>query len=149
MESINITKLQNSKKANKICNIAKGLRVPFQTKQKYVKKHYTKKLTDVIIQEIDGFPRKFSTVQENAAKPMVWGKSEKSIIILFRWRGCFFPIRFTSYGILHHMAMHEFPHQFLIVWENATKLIVWGENEKLVLILFPYYGRIFSIRFPF
>ena len=80
---------------------------------------------------------------------MVWGKSEKSIIILFPWRGCFFPIRFTSYGILHHMAMHEFPHQFLIVWENAAKLIVWGENEKLVLILFPYYGRIFSIRFPF
>ena len=45
--------------------------------------------------------------------------------------------------------MHEFPHQFLKVWENATKLIVWGEPEKLVLILFPYYGRIFSIRFPF
>ena len=49
MESINSTKLQNSKKANKISNIAKGLRVPFQKKQKYVKKNHRKKLTDVII----------------------------------------------------------------------------------------------------
>ena len=33
--------------------------------------------------------------------------------------------------------------------ENATKLIVWGEPGKLVLILFLYYMRFFSIRFPF
>ena len=39
---MNITKLQKSKKTNKIWNIAKGLRVPFQTKQKYVKKHQEK-----------------------------------------------------------------------------------------------------------
>ena len=75
-----------------------------------------------------------------------------------------FPIRFPSYGILHYMKnagvsqsisllgaffpldshpmvcfiiwkMHGFPHQFLIVRENATKPIVWGEPGKLVLIL--------------
>ena len=39
--------------------------------------------------------------------------------------------------------MHRFPNQFPIVQENATKLIVWGEPGKLVLILFPYYGRFF------
>ena len=32
--------------------------------------------------------------------------------------------------------MHGFPHQFLIVRENATKLTVWDETGKLVLILF-------------
>ena len=42
MENINITKLQKSKKTNKIWIIAKGLRVPFQTKWKYVKKHQEK-----------------------------------------------------------------------------------------------------------
>ena len=33
--------------------------------------------------------------------------------------------------------MHGFPHQFLILWENATKPFVWGEPGKLVPILFP------------
>ena len=32
---------------------------------------------------------------------------------------------------------------------NAIKLIVWGEPGKSGLILFPYYGSFFSIRFPF
>ena len=45
--------------------------------------------------------------------------------------------------------MHGFPHQFLIVEEYAAKLIVWGENGKLVVILFPYYWHFFPIRFPF
>ena len=45
--------------------------------------------------------------------------------------------------------MHGFPNQFPLVQEKATKLIVWGEPRKLVLILFLYYMRFFSIRFPF
>ena len=53
----------------------------------------------------------------------------------------------TVYFII--WEMHGFPNQFPIVQENATKLIVWGEPGKLVLLLFPYYGRFFSIRFPF
>ena len=56
------------------------------------------------IWEMHGFPCTFPTVRENSTKPMVWGKSKKSITILFPWHGCFFPIRFTSYGILHHMG---------------------------------------------
>ena len=36
--------------------------------------------------------------------------------------------------------MHRFPHQFLIVWGNATKLFEWGEPGKQVLTLFPQYG---------
>ena len=53
----------------------------------------------------------------------------------------------TVYYII--WKIHGFPHQFPIVQENATKLNVWGEPGKLVLILFQYYGRFLSIRFPF
>ena len=49
-------------------------------------------------------PHKFPTVQENATKPMVWGKSGKQILILFPEYECFFPIQFPSYGILQHMG---------------------------------------------
>ena len=45
--------------------------------------------------------------------------------------------------------MHGFPHQFAIVQENTTKPILWGELGKLVLLLFPQYGRFFSIRFTY
>ena len=53
----------------------------------------------------------------------------------------------TVYFII--WKMHAFPNQFPIVQENATKLIVWGETGKLVLILFPHHGQFFSTRFPF
>ena len=39
--------------------------------------------------------------------------------------------------------MHGFTHQFPTVQENATKPIVWGEPEKLVLILFLYGMGVF------
>ena len=51
--------------------------------------------------------------------------------------GAFFPSDFHSMVDLHIWEMHGFPHQFLIVRENATKPIVWGDPGKLVLILFP------------
>ena len=35
------------------------------------------------IWEMHGFPHKFPTIQENAKKPMAWGKSGKLIPILF------------------------------------------------------------------
>ena len=62
--------------------------------------------------------------------------------------GTFFPYDShpTVYVII--WEMHGFSHQFPIVQENATKLIIWGEPGKLVLIFFPYYGRFLSIRFP-
>ena len=53
----------------------------------------------------------------------------------------------TVYFII--WKMHAFPNQFPIVQENATKLIVWGETGKLVLILFPHHKQFFPIRFPF
>ena len=39
--------------------------------------------------------------------------------------------------------LHGFSHQFPIVQESTTKLILWGEPGKLVLILFPQYGCFF------
>ena len=43
------------------------------------------------IREMHGFLHKFPTVRENAAKPMVWGKSGKLILMLFPL-GAFFPL---------------------------------------------------------
>ena len=63
--------------------------------------------------------------------------------------GAFFPCIPHPMVYFFILEMYGFSHKFPTVWENATKLIVWGEPGKLVLILFPYYGRIFSIRFPF
>ena len=61
--------------------------------------------------------------------------------------------------------IHGFPHQFPLAWENAVKSVYLGEPRKLAPIfsltfgyfssirfpwnLFPYYGRFFSVRFPF
>ena len=56
------------------------------------------------IWEMYEFPHKFPMVRENATKPMVSGNSGKLILILVPWYGRFFPIRFPSYGILHHMG---------------------------------------------
>ena len=44
---------------------------------------HRKKLTNVVIWEMHGFPHKFPTVRENATKAMVWGKSGKLVLILF------------------------------------------------------------------
>ena len=63
--------------------------------------------------------------------------------------GDFSPYDFHPMVYFIIWEMHGFPSQFHIVQENATKLIVWGEPGKSVLILFPYYGQFISIRFPF
>ena len=62
--------------------------------------------------------------------------------------GAFFALdsHLLAYFVIREM--HGFPHQSLIVRENATKPFVWGEPGKLVLILFPYYGWFFPTRFP-
>ena len=57
--------------------------------------------------------------------------------------GAFFPL--DSHPIIYFIIweIHGFPHQFLIVRENATKPFVWGEPGKLVLTLFPSMGAFF------
>ena len=62
--------------------------------------------------------------------------------------GSFFPS--DSHPMVYFIIweMHGFSHQFPIVWENATKPIVWGKPGKLVIILFPQYGYLFPFRFP-
>ena len=98
-----------------------------------------------MIWEMHGFPHKFPTVRENATKPIVWGKSWKLILILSHSMGAFFPLDSDPLVYFTKWEMHRFPHQFPIVQENATKPIVWGEPGKLVLILFPLYGRFFPL----
>ena len=71
-----------------------------------------------------GFFHQFPTVQEIAAKPIVWGKSGKLILILFLVWVLFFPLdcHLMVYFIIQEI--HGFPRQFPIVRENATKPIL-------------------------
>ena len=110
---------------------------------------HRKKLTDIIIWEVHGFPHKFPTVRENAIKPMVWRKSGKLILILFPYYGWFFLIRFQSYGILLHMGNAWVSPSISHSTGKCNKSHRRGEPGKLVLMLFPFYGRFFSIRFRF
>ena len=55
------------------------------------------------IWEIHWFPHTFPTVRENATKLMVQQNSGKLILILFPQYGCFFRIRFPSYGVPHRI----------------------------------------------
>ena len=96
------------------------------------------------IWEMHGFSHKFPTAWENATKSTIWGKSGKLVLILFPWYGCFFSIRFPSYGILYHMGNAWVSHQFLIVRENATKPFVWGWTWDIGTHTFP----IVSVNFP-
>ena len=41
--------------------------------------------------------------RENPGKPAVCGEPGKLVLIIFPEYGCFFPIRFISYGIVYHM----------------------------------------------
>ena len=96
-----------------------------------------------------GFPINFPHYGKMQQNPW-YGESLGNRYLYFSHSmGAFFPL--DSHSMIYFIIweMHGFPHQFLIVRENATKRIVLGEPGKLVLILFPYYGRIFSIRFPF
>ena len=47
------------------------------------------------------FSNQFPIIQENATKPIFWRKPGKLVLILCLLYGCFFPIGFFSYGILH------------------------------------------------
>ena len=82
-------------------------------------------------------------------KTLLQGEPGKLVLTFFPSMGAFFPYDFHPTVHFIIWEMQGFPNQFPIVQENATKLIVWGEPEKLVLTLFSYYGRFFSIRFPF
>ena len=54
--------------------------------------------------KIYGFSYEFLIVQENSTKPILWGGPAKLVLILLPQYGCFFPIQFTSCGMLHYMG---------------------------------------------
>ena len=70
------------------------------------------------IWEMYGLPHKFSAAQENASKPMVWGKSRKLILILF-------PIVWVL-----------FSHPIPILWYTSA----YGKCMGFP-INFPHYGK--------
>ena len=91
-----------------------------------------------IIWEMHGFTHQFPTVRENARKPIVWGEPGKLVLILFPWCGCFFPIRFPSYGIFHYMGnAWVSPLIFHSTGKCNKTNRMGGDPGKLVLILFP------------
>ena len=98
---------------------------------------HRKILTNVVIWEIHGFPHKFPAVRENATKPLVSGKSGKLMLIFSHDMGAIFPSNSHPKVYFIIWEMHGFSHQFPTVRENATKPMVWGKSERLVLILFP------------
>ena len=75
IEKLNMEELKNYLKIH-------SLKVTGRKKYIVARVH-RKKITNVIIWEMHGFPHKFTTVRENATKIMVWRKSGKLILILF------------------------------------------------------------------
>ena len=109
---------------------------------------YRKKFTNVITWELYGFPNKFPTVRENTTKPMVWGKSGKLVLILFPWYGCSFPLDSHPMAYFVIWEMHGFSHQFPVVQENATKLIVIWRTWEIGAHTFPTLWTLFFHYIP-
>ena len=76
------------------------------------------------------------------------GKTVKLVFILFLQYRAFFPIRFPSYSILHHMGNTWVFLSVAHVLGKYNKTHCMGKTVKLVFILFPQYGSFFPIRFP-
>ena len=57
----------------------------------------------IITWEMYGLSHQFPIAQENA-KSILWVELGKLELMFFPQYGCFYPIRFPSYGILHHMG---------------------------------------------
>ena len=87
-----------------------------------------------------GFPINFSQYGKMKQNPW-YGESLGNRQSYFSHSmGVFFPSNSHPVVYFSIWEMHGFPHQFLIVCENATKSFVWGEPGKLLLMLFPQYG---------
>ena len=100
---------------------------------------------------MNGFSHQLFMVPENGTKLIV--EPEKLVLMLSTQYGCFFPVRFSSYGILHHMGdaqvfysvSHSMgkcskTHQIMKVWEigSHTFFIAW----VLFSIRFQSSGRL-------
>ena len=122
---------------------------------------------NLMIWEMLGFSHQFPIALENAKKPITWGKPGKLVIKLFPQYGYFFPILFSSYGMLHHMGnAWVFPsishstgkcsktYRMEKTWEtgNHTFPIVWVLFSHSIPILWytSSYGKCmgFPINFP-
>ena len=102
-----------------------------------------------IIWEMQGFPHQFLIVRKMKQNPLYGVNLGNWYSYFSHSMGDFstYDSHPTIYFII--WEMHGCPHQFPIVQENATKFIVWRENGKLMLILFPYYGHFFPLGFHF
>ena len=85
---------------------------------------------------------------EKTTIPILWEKPGKVVPTLLPKRGCFFFIRFLSYGMLHHTVnAWSFPSISHSI-KKYSKTHPLGTAWELVSTLFQNYGWFSSIRFP-
>ena len=108
-----------------------------------------KKLTNLIVWETHWFSHQFPKARENASKHIVWGEPGKLLLILFPYYECFFPIRFPSYGILHHMGNAWVFATIFYSTRKCNKTHRMERTRELSTHTFPILRVFFSNQFPF
>ena len=109
-----------------------------------------KKLSNFIKWNIHGSFRKFLIPWEISAKLFLWGRSwDNGTLTFLKVWVLLLDLNSVVYFITW---MPWFPRHYSIAWENAAKLILWGELGNLVSIffsigvwVFPWYSMIHFI----
>ena len=113
-----------------------------------MKLFHRKKLTNLITWEMHGISHQFPIVWENATKPTIWGEPGKLVIILFPQYEYFFPIRFPSYGILHHMGNAWVFPSISHSTKKSNKTHRMGRTWEIGTHTFPIARVLFSRQIP-
>ena len=85
---------------------------------------------------------------ENRTKLIICGESGKWVLILFPWYGCFFPITFTSCGILYNMWNTWVSPSISHSMGKCSKIHWIGRVWEIGTHFFPKVWYFSSIRFP-
>ena len=96
-----------------------------------------KKLSNFIKWNIHGSFRKFLIPREISAKLFLWGRSwDNGTLTFLKVWVLLLDLNSVVYFITW---MPWFPRHYSTAWENAAKLILWGELGNLVSIFFNRY----------
>ena len=85
------------------------------------------------------------------AKPIICGKTGKLVLILFPQYGCFFPIRFTFYGILYNMS-NTWVSPLIFYWKcsmgKCSEIHRIGSTQEIGTHFFPNPWILFFHQIP-
>ena len=84
----------------------------------------------------------------NSTKPIVCKEPGKLVLMLFPQYGIFFPIRFTSYGILYNMWNAWVSPSISHSMRKCSEIHRIGKAWEIGTHFSPTYGYFSSIRFP-